>query len=33
MLDAVLAPYDAVEALVGAGGPLVLCIFLAGVLM
>ena len=33
MLDALLAPYEAVEALVGAGGPLVLCIFLAGVLM
>ena len=33
MLEYLLAPYDAVEALVGAGGPLVLCIFLAGVVM
>jgi biopolymer transport protein ExbB len=28
-----LAPYQAVAGLVGAGGPAVLCIFLAGVLM
>lgn len=29
----ILAPYQAVAGLVGAGGPAVLCIFLAGVLM
>jgi biopolymer transport protein ExbB len=33
MLEALLAPYAAVQSLVGAGGPLVACIFLAGVLM
>jgi biopolymer transport protein ExbB len=33
MPKAILAPYQAVAGLVGAGGPAVLCIFLAGVLM